>query len=40
MADPRVQLEVEDWVRENWMPETYDQKFQSGTSETAIGREV
>ncbi len=27
MADPRVQLEVEDWVRENWMPETYDQKF-------------
>jgi hypothetical protein len=27
MADTRVQLEVEDWVRTNWMKETYGQKF-------------
>ena len=27
MADTRVQLEVEDWVRANWMRETYGQKF-------------
>lgn len=27
MADTRVQLEVEDWVRENWMSQTYGQQF-------------
>ena len=27
MADTRVQLEVEDWVRENWMKEKYGQQF-------------
>lgn len=27
MADTRVQLEVEDWVRKNWMPITYGKKF-------------
>lgn len=27
MADTRVQLEVEDWVRRNWMPTHLDQDF-------------
>ena len=27
MADTRVQLEVEDWVRRNWMPEQYGIRF-------------
>jgi hypothetical protein len=27
MADTRVQLEVEDWVRVNWMPNHFGQKF-------------
>jgi hypothetical protein len=27
MADTRVQLEVEDWVRENWMQGQFGQKF-------------
>jgi bifunctional DNA-binding transcriptional regulator/antitoxin component of YhaV-PrlF toxin-antitoxin module len=27
MADARVQLEVEDWVRRNWMPTQYGTKF-------------
>jgi|SRR5579859_624351 len=27
MADTRVQLEVEDWVRKNWMPTAYGKKF-------------
>ena len=27
MADTRVQLEVEDWVRENWMPGQFGQSF-------------
>lgn len=27
MADTRVQLEVEDWVRTTWMPEAFGQKF-------------
>ena len=27
MADTRTQLEVEDWVRINWMREQYGQKF-------------
>lgn len=27
MADTRVQLEVEDWVRRNWMPFKYGMKF-------------
>jgi len=27
MADTRVQLEVEDWVRENWMPNQFGQTF-------------
>jgi len=27
MADTRVQLEVEDWVRRNWMPRQFGQKF-------------
>lgn len=27
MADTRVQLEVEDWVRNNWMLATYGMKF-------------
>lgn len=27
MADTRVQLEVEDWVRLNWMPTQYGVKF-------------
>lgn len=27
MADTRVQLEVEDWVRQNWMAEEFGQKF-------------
>jgi hypothetical protein len=27
MADTRVQVEVEDWVRENWMPEKFGRKF-------------
>lgn len=27
MADTRVQLEVEDWVRTEWMPKKYGQKF-------------
>ncbi len=27
MADTRVQLEVEDWVRRNWMPLKYGMKF-------------
>ena len=27
MADTRVQLEVEDWVRRHWMSEKYGQKF-------------
>jgi hypothetical protein len=27
MADTRVQLEVEDWVRRNWMPTQYGIKF-------------
>lgn len=27
MADTRVQLEVEDWVRKNWMPQFFGVKF-------------
>jgi len=27
MADTRVQLEVEDWVRRNWMPTEYGSNF-------------
>lgn len=27
MADTRVQLEVEDWVREHWMPEQFGKSF-------------
>lgn len=27
MADTRVQLEVEDWVRAHWMPNQYGQRF-------------
>lgn len=27
MADTRVQLEVEDWVRKNWMPQFFGMKF-------------
>ena len=27
MADTRAQLEVEDWVRRNWMPAKYEQQF-------------
>jgi hypothetical protein len=27
MADTRIQLEVEDWVRRNWMPIQYGAKF-------------
>jgi hypothetical protein len=27
MADTRVQLEVEDWIRKYWMPEEYGQTF-------------
>lgn len=27
MADTRVQLEVEDWVRTTWMPTTFSQRF-------------
>ncbi len=27
MADTRVQTEVEDWVREHWMPKEYGQRF-------------
>lgn len=28
MADTRIQLEVEDWIRRNWMPQQFGQKFQ------------
>lgn len=27
MADTRIQMEVEDWVRLHWMPQHYGQKF-------------
>lgn len=27
MADTRIQLEVEDWVRRNWMPTQYGTRF-------------
>ena len=27
MADTRVQLEVEDWVRQEWMPQKFGQRF-------------
>ena len=27
MADTRVQVEVEDWVRRNWLPHEYGQQF-------------
>ncbi|HUH96701.1 MAG TPA: hypothetical protein VLZ89_05040 [Anaerolineales bacterium] len=27
MADTRIQLEAEDWVRREWLPEQYGQKF-------------
>ena len=27
MADTRIQLKVEDWVRREWMPEQYGRKF-------------
>ena len=27
MADTRVQLEIEDWVRQHWMPREYGQEF-------------
>jgi hypothetical protein len=27
MADTRVQLEVEDWVREHWMQQQFGQNF-------------
>lgn len=27
MADTRVQLEVEDWVRQNWMPQSFGTRF-------------
>src|SRR5436190_3704154 len=28
MADTRCQLECEDWVRQDWMPQRFGQKFQ------------
>ena len=37
MADTRVQLEVEDWVRENWMPEAFRQKFYRNRIKLAPG---
>lgn len=27
MADTRIQLEVEDWVRQNWMPDRFGTRF-------------
>ena len=27
MADTRIQIEVEDWVRRNWMPQQFGQNF-------------
>jgi hypothetical protein len=27
MADTRIQLEVEDWVRDQWMPKRFGQRF-------------
>ena len=27
MADTRIQLEVEDWVRDRWMPKRFGQRF-------------
>jgi len=27
MADTRIQIEVEDWVRRNWMPTHFGKKF-------------
>jgi hypothetical protein len=27
MADTRIQIEVEDWVRRNWMPSQYETNF-------------
>ncbi len=27
MADTRIQIQVEDWIRRNWMPKKFGQKF-------------
>jgi hypothetical protein len=37
MADTRVQLEVEDWVRENWMREQFGQAFLSQQNQVGSG---
>ena len=29
MADTRIQLEVEDWVRRNWMPTHFGRDFRT-----------
>jgi hypothetical protein len=37
MADMRVQLEVEDWVRENWMREHFGRSFYRGRLKLSSG---
>jgi hypothetical protein len=37
MADTRVQLEVEDWVRENWMSEHFGRQFFRGRLKLSAG---
>lgn len=37
MADTRVQLEVEDWVRENWMRERFGQNFNRSRVKLSAG---
>ncbi len=37
MADTRVQIEVEGWVRENWMRSQYGKEFHSGRLQLVAG---
>jgi hypothetical protein len=37
VADSRVQLEVEDWIRRNWLPERYGQRFSKGKLQLSSG---
>src|SRR3989338_9153096 len=37
MADTRVQVEVEVWIRENWLPQIFGQKFRQKQLELTSG---
>ena len=37
MSNTRIQIQVEEWIREKWLPEKYNQKFSSEKLELNTG---